>query len=50
MTGLILGVILSRTAPESRPLLFFFSFSIGLLLGAVLLHAGLQHLGIDLSW
>ncbi|XP_053196739.1 glucose-6-phosphatase 3 [Scomber japonicus] len=50
ITGFILGVILSRTAPVGRPLLFFFSFSIGLLLSALMLHAGLQQLGIDLSW
>nr|XP_046234279.1 glucose-6-phosphatase 3 [Scatophagus argus] len=50
ITGFILGIVLSRRVPEGRPLLFFFSFSIGLLLGTLLLHAGLQWLGIDLSW
>lgn len=43
-------MVLSRRVPEGRPLLFFFSFSIGLLLGTLMLHAGLQQLGIDLSW
>ncbi|KAJ4948889.1 hypothetical protein JOQ06_020411 [Pogonophryne albipinna] len=50
ITGFILGVVLSRRVPEGRPLLFFFSFSMGLLLGTLLLHAGLQQLGLDLSW
>ncbi|KAM7370552.1 hypothetical protein PAMP_010087 [Pampus punctatissimus] len=50
ITGFILGVVLSRRVPEGRPLLFFFSFSMGLLLSALMLHAGLQQLGIDLSW
>lgn len=49
-SGFILGVVLSRRVPEGRPLLFFFSFSIGLLLGTLILHTGLQWLGIDLSW
>lgn len=50
ITGFILGVVLSRRVPEGRSLLFFFSFSMGLLLGTLLLHAGLQQLGVDLSW
>lgn len=49
-SGFILGMVLSRRVPEGRPLLFFFSFSIGLLLGTLILHTGLQWLGIDLSW
>lgn len=48
--GLILGIALSRRVPEGRPLVFFFSFSFGLLFGTLTLHAGLQWLGIDLSW
>ncbi|XP_068438741.1 glucose-6-phosphatase 3 [Clinocottus analis] len=50
ITGFFLGVFLSRRVPDHRSLLFFFSLSTGLLLGTVLLHAGLQWLGIDLSW
>nr|XP_019960313.1 PREDICTED: glucose-6-phosphatase 3 [Paralichthys olivaceus] len=50
ITGFILGMVLSRRVPEGRPLLFFFSFSMGLMLSALMLHAGLQQLGIDLSW
>ncbi|XP_060884726.1 glucose-6-phosphatase 3 [Labrus mixtus] len=50
ITGFILGIILGRRVPEGRPLLFFFSLSTGLLLCTVMLHAGLQHLGINLSW
>lgn len=50
LTGIFLGIVLSHRVPEGRPLLFFFSFSIGLLLSALILHAGLQQLGIDLSW
>ncbi|XP_015243202.1 PREDICTED: glucose-6-phosphatase 3 [Cyprinodon variegatus] len=50
ITGFILGILLSRRVPEGRPLLFFFSFSAVLLLSALMLHAGLQQLSIDLSW
>ncbi|XP_053710684.1 glucose-6-phosphatase 3 [Synchiropus splendidus] len=50
MAGFLLGVFLNKRVPEERSLLFFFSCSVGLLLSAVLLHAGLQLLGIDLSW
>ncbi|KAM6897086.1 glucose-6-phosphatase 3 [Xenentodon cancila] len=50
ITGLILGIVLGRRVPEGRPLLFFFSLSIGLLLSAVILNVGLQQLGIDVSW
>ncbi|XP_028263897.1 glucose-6-phosphatase 3 [Parambassis ranga] len=50
IAGLFLGIVLSRRVPEGRPLLFFFSCSVGLLLSALMLHAGLLHLGIDLSW
>ncbi|XP_047464767.1 glucose-6-phosphatase 3 [Mugil cephalus] len=50
ITGFILGILLGRRVPRGRPLLFFFSLSIGLFVGALALHAGLQQLGIDLSW
>ncbi|KAK2820641.1 hypothetical protein Q5P01_023600 [Channa striata] len=50
ITGVILGIVLSRRVPEGRPLLFFFGFSIGILIGSLMLQAGLQQLGIDLSW
>lgn len=50
ITGFVLGVILNRRAPQRRPLLFFFSISMALLLGTVLVHVGLKQLGIDLSW
>ncbi|XP_034049261.1 glucose-6-phosphatase 3 [Thalassophryne amazonica] len=49
-TGFILGIVLKQRVPEGRPLLFFFSCSMGLLLGALSLYAALQQLGIDLSW
>ncbi|XP_029933049.1 glucose-6-phosphatase 3 [Myripristis murdjan] len=50
VAGLVLGVVLSRRVPEGRPLLFFVCCSMGLLLGALLLHAGLEQLGVNLSW
>ncbi|XP_064806440.1 glucose-6-phosphatase 3 [Oncorhynchus masou masou] len=50
LTGFILGVVLSRQVPEGRPLVFFVSSSIGLLLSAFLIHSGLTWLGFDLSW
>lgn len=50
ITGFILGIVLGRRVPEGRPLLFFFCLSIGLLFGTLMLHAGLQQLGINLSW
>ncbi|KAM9837582.1 glucose-6-phosphatase 3 [Aulostomus maculatus] len=50
ITGFILGVVLSSRVPEGRPLLFFVCCSVGLLLGALMLHAGLQQFGIDVSW
>ncbi|XP_029953925.1 glucose-6-phosphatase 3 [Salarias fasciatus] len=50
ITGFVLGVVLNRRVPEGRPLSFFFGISVGLLLAALALHAGLQQLGIDLSW
>ncbi|KAM6964341.1 glucose-6-phosphatase 3 [Tautogolabrus adspersus] len=50
ITGFILGIILGRRVPEGRPLLFFFMLSTGLLVCTVMLHAGLQQLGINLSW
>lgn len=45
--GFILGIILSRRVPRGRSLL---SIGVVLLLGTVTLHAGLQSLGIKLSW
>lgn len=45
--GFALGVVLSRRVPEGRTLLIL---SVGLLLGSLTLHAGLQLLGLDLSW
>lgn len=45
--GFILGIILSRRVPQGRSLLFI---GIVLLLGTITLHAGLQWLGIKLSW
>ncbi|KAF7668189.1 hypothetical protein LDENG_00028560 [Lucifuga dentata] len=45
--GFILGIVLSRRVPEGRLLMFC---SGGLLLSALLLHAGLQQIGINLSW
>lgn len=50
ITGFILGVILSRRVPERRPLVFFFKISLGLLITALVLHTGLQQMGINLSW
>ncbi|XP_030630212.1 glucose-6-phosphatase 3 [Chanos chanos] len=50
VTGIMLGVILNRSIPEHRPLLFFLWSSMALLFGALLFYAGLGKLGIDLSW
>ncbi|XP_016102047.1 glucose-6-phosphatase 3 [Sinocyclocheilus grahami] len=50
LAGVLLGVFLNRTVPECRPLLFFFRFSLTLLLGALLMHGALQKIGVDLSW
>ncbi|KAM9462602.1 glucose-6-phosphatase 3 isoform 2-T2 [Clarias gariepinus] len=50
LTGTMLGVILNRTVPDCRPLLFFLCISMALLFGAVLMHAGLKMVGIDLAW
>ncbi|XP_007239808.3 glucose-6-phosphatase 3 isoform X2 [Astyanax mexicanus] len=49
ITGVILGVLLNRTVPESRHLQFFLCSSMALLFGALLMYAGLENLGIDLS-
>ncbi|KAJ8264602.1 hypothetical protein GJAV_G00151170 [Gymnothorax javanicus] len=50
LAGFALGVILNRTALEWRPLVFFAQTCIGLLLGALFLHFGLEYFGVDLSW
>ncbi|XP_046887858.1 glucose-6-phosphatase 3 [Hypomesus transpacificus] len=50
LTGLILGVILSRRVPEHRPLRFYVCCSLGLLIGTLLFHTALGQLGINLSW
>ncbi|NP_001187276.1 glucose-6-phosphatase 3 [Ictalurus punctatus] len=50
LTGMMLGVLLNRTVPDCRPLLFFLCSSMALLLGALLMHAGLKTVGIDLAW
>ncbi|KAI4887366.1 hypothetical protein NFI96_027510 [Prochilodus magdalenae] len=50
LTGIMLGVFLNRTVPEGRLLLFFLCSSLALLLGALLMYAGLELVGIDLSW
>ncbi|XP_072312056.1 glucose-6-phosphatase 3 [Eucyclogobius newberryi] len=50
ITGLILGVVLGQTAPDGRPLLFFFRISFGLLLSAVLINVALQKMGINVLW
>ncbi|XP_068162417.1 glucose-6-phosphatase 3 [Antennarius striatus] len=50
ITGFTLGIVLSRSVPEGRPLLFFFCSSICLLLCALILHTGLEWMGLDLSW
>ncbi|XP_072523356.1 glucose-6-phosphatase 3 [Salminus brasiliensis] len=50
LAGVMLGVLLNRTVPEGRLLLFFLCSSMALLLGALLMYAGLEVLGIDLSW
>ena len=48
--GVMLGVLLNRTVPEWRSLVFFLCCSMALLLGALLMYAGLEQFGIDLSW
>ncbi|XP_016348631.1 glucose-6-phosphatase 3 [Sinocyclocheilus anshuiensis] len=50
LAGVLLGIVLNRTVPECHPLLFFFRFSLTLLLGAFLMHGALQKIGVDLSW
>ncbi|XP_036398853.1 glucose-6-phosphatase 3 [Megalops cyprinoides] len=50
LTGFALGLALNHTVPEWQPLLFFVRWCMGLLVGALLLHVGLEHLGVDLSW
>ncbi|KAI5617640.1 glucose-6-phosphatase 3 [Silurus asotus] len=50
LTGIALGVFLNRTVPDRRPLLFFLCSSMALLFGALLMHAGLKIVGIDLTW
>lgn len=47
---MMLGVFLNRTVPDCRPLLFFLCSSMALLFGALLMHAGLEKVGIDLAW
>lgn len=50
VTGVMLGVLLNRTVPECRLLLYFLCSSMALLLGALLMYSGLEMFGIDLSW
>ncbi|XP_004080645.1 glucose-6-phosphatase 3 [Oryzias latipes] len=50
LTGLLLVVTLKSTVPEGRPLLFFLSFSTGLMLSALILNVALQQLGVDIYW
>ncbi|KAK7919262.1 hypothetical protein WMY93_010546 [Mugilogobius chulae] len=50
ITGAILGVVLGQRVPEDRPLLFFVKVSFGLMLSALLFHAALMLIGIDLFW
>uniref|UniRef100_A0A3Q3XKN9 Glucose-6-phosphatase 3 n=1 Tax=Mola mola TaxID=94237 RepID=A0A3Q3XKN9_MOLML len=47
IAGVILGIVLSRRVPGGRSLVFL---SVGLLLGTLILHNGLQRLGLNLSW
>ncbi|XP_014886842.1 glucose-6-phosphatase 3 [Poecilia latipinna] len=48
--GIFLGIFLGHRVPEGRPLLFFVSFSAGMLFSALILNVGLQLVGIDLLW
>ncbi|PWA21365.1 hypothetical protein CCH79_00003279 [Gambusia affinis] len=50
IAGIFLGIFLGRRVPEGRPLLFFVSFSAGMLFSALILNVGLQLVGIDLLW
>ncbi|KAL7857306.1 hypothetical protein SRHO_G00162050 [Serrasalmus rhombeus] len=50
LAGVMLGVLLNRTVPEWRSLVFFLCSSMALLLGALLMYTGLEQFGIDLSW
>ncbi|XP_054899043.1 glucose-6-phosphatase 3 isoform X2 [Poeciliopsis prolifica] len=50
ITGIFLGIFLSRPLPEGHPLLFFVSFSAGMLFSALILNVALRLVGIDLLW
>ncbi|XP_061913280.1 glucose-6-phosphatase 3-like isoform X1 [Entelurus aequoreus] len=50
LVGLLVGSLLNRRVPEGRRLFFFVSLSAALMGGALMLYAGLQQMGVDLSW
>lgn len=50
LTGVVLGIYMSRTIPESHSLLFFLRVSMALLVGTLVLHTVLEKIGIPLSW
>ncbi|XP_031416554.1 glucose-6-phosphatase 3, partial [Clupea harengus] len=50
LAGVLLGVYLSRSVPESHSLLFFLRISAGLLVGTLVFHTALEKMGIPLSW
>ncbi|KAL2078657.1 hypothetical protein ACEWY4_026342 [Coilia grayii] len=50
LTGVVLGVYLSRYIPESHSLLFFLRISASVLVGTLVLHTALEKIGIPLSW
>ncbi|XP_076153922.1 glucose-6-phosphatase 3 [Alosa pseudoharengus] len=50
LTGIVLGVYLSRSIPKSQSLLFYLRISMGILVGTLVLHTALEKAGIPLSW
>ncbi|XP_062859664.1 glucose-6-phosphatase 3 [Trichomycterus rosablanca] len=50
LAGVTLGVFLNRKLPERCPQFFLLCSSMAMLLGALIMHAGLEKVGINLSW
>ncbi|XP_049614284.1 glucose-6-phosphatase 3 [Syngnathus scovelli] len=50
IAGLVVGMYLNHRVPERRPFRFFVSVAVALLLGTLILNAGLKLIGVDPSW